>query len=199
MVDYYNAIIPTVIETTNKGERAYDIWSRLMKDRILFLGSEIDDRTANVLIAQMLFLASEDPEKEINLYINSPGGLVSAGLAVYDTMQFIKCPVATTCIGLAASMAAVLLCAGQKGKRSILPNARVMIHQPSGGVRGQATDIEIQAREISTLKSKLTEILSRHTGKDVDVVRADCERDYYMDADAAHAYGIVDNKVKVSK
>lgn len=190
-------LIPTVIEQTHKGERAYDLWSRLMKDRILFLGSEIDDRVANILVAQLLFLASEDSEKEINLYINSPGGSVSAGLAIYDTMQFVKPPIVTTCIGMAASMAAVLLCAGAPGKRGALPNSRVMIHQPWGAARGQASDIEITAREIGKMKEKLASIISQHSGKDLEQVLKDCDRDYYLSAEEARAYGIVDRVIGV--
>lgn len=192
-------LIPTVIEQTHKGERAYDIWSRLMKDRILFLGSEIDDHVANVLVAQLLFLKSEDPEKEINLYINSPGGLVSAGLAIYDTMQYLSCPIVTTCIGQAASMAAVLLLAGAPGKRNALPNSRIMIHQPLGGVFGQASDIEIQAREILKTKERLNEIIAKHTGQPLERVIKDADRDYYMSAAEANQYGIVDRVVSVGK
>jgi ATP-dependent Clp protease, protease subunit len=199
MADEYVALIPTVIEQTSKGERAYDLWSRLMKDRILFLGSAINDHVANILVAQLLFLASEDSEKEINLYINSPGGLVSAGLAIYDTMQFVSCPIATTCVGSAASMAAVLLCAGAKGKRRVLPNARVMIHQPLGGTYGQATDIEIATKQILKSKKKLIDIIRKHSGQPADKVWQDCERDYYMDSDEAVAYGLVDGVVTTSR
>lgn len=188
-------LIPTVIEQTHKGERAYDLWSRLMKDRILFLGSAINDHVANIMVAQLLFLASEDPDKEINVYINSPGGSVTAGLAIYDTMQYVKCPIVTTCVGMAASMAAILLCAGTPGKRSVLPNSRVMIHQPMGGAYGQASDIEITAREIGKLKEKLTAIISKHSGKPIEQVRLDCDRDYYLDADEAVTYGLVDRVV----
>mgnify|MGYP001579065384 CR=1 FL=1 len=187
-----NQLVPTVIESTHRGERVYDLWSRLMKDRILFLGSPIDDHVANIMVAQLLFLASEDPEKEINIYINSPGGGVNAGLAIYDTMQLVKCPIVTTCVGMAASMAAVLLAAGRPGKRNILPNSRVMIHQPSGGAYGQVSDIEITAKEIVRLKEKLLQILAKHTGKPIEQVRADSDRDYYMDADESVTYGIVD-------
>lgn len=199
MNDEIMSLIPTVIEQTHKGERAYDLWSRLMKDRILFLGSAINDHVANILVAQLLFLASEDPDKDINLYINSPGGGVSAGMAIYDTMQYVKCPIVTTCVGMAASMAAVLLCAGAPGKRFVLPNSRVMIHQPLGGAYGQASDIEITAREIIKLKAKLTGIISRHSNQPIDRVRADCDRDYYMDAEEAVAYGIVDKVVQGGK
>src|SRR5688500_2547682 len=160
-------LVPTVIEQTHRGERAYDIWSRLMKDRIVFLGTEINDDVANVIVAQLLFLESEDPEKDVNLYINSPGGSVSAGLAIYDTLQYVRCPISTICIGQAASMAAVILAAGTKGKRRTLPNSRVMIHQPLGGARGQASDIQIQAREILKIKERLNEILAKHTGRTV--------------------------------
>lgn len=195
-----NFLVPTVIEQTHKGERAYDLWSRLMKDRILFLGSEIDDHVANVMVAQLLFLQSEDSEKEINIYINSPGGSVYAGLAIYDTMQFVKCPIVTTCVGMAASMAAVLLLAGTNGKRNILPNSRVMIHQPMGGAWGQESDIAIQAREIMKAKKKLYEIISKHTGKTIEQVEQDCDRDYYMNADESLQYGIVDRVIsKVKK
>lgn len=192
----YDLLIPTVIEQTNKGERAYDLWSRLMKDRILFLGSAINDHVANVLVAQLLFLSSEDSEKEINIYINSPGGSVSAGLAIYDTMQFIPCPVATTCVGMAASMAAVLLAAGTKGRRTMLPNSKTMIHQPLGGAYGQASDIEITAAQILKTKKKLYDILSKHTGQSFEKVSADCDRDYYMDSDESVGYGLVDRVVK---
>lgn len=192
-------LIPTVIEQTNHGERAYDLWSRLMKDRILFLGSAINDSVANILVAQLLFLASEDGEKEINLYINSPGGSVSAGLAIYDTMQFISCPVSTTCVGMAASMGAVLLAAGSKGKRRVLPNSKVMIHQPWGGAEGQASDIQIQAEQIMKSKKKLIEIIAKHSGQPFEKVMADCDRDYYMDSEASVAYGIVDSVVLRTK
>lgn len=195
-----NFLVPTVIEQTHKGERAYDLWSRLMKDRILFLGSEIDDHVANVMVAQLLFLQSEDSEKEINIYINSPGGSVYAGLAIYDTMQFVKCPIVTTCVGMAASMAAVLLLAGTQGKRNILPNSRVMIHQPLGGAFGQESDIAIKAKEILKAKKKLYEIISKHTGKSIEQVEQDCDRDYYMSADESLQYGIVDRVIsKVKK
>lgn len=199
MDNEYLALIPTVIEQTNRGERAYDIWSRLMKDRILFLGSAINDHVANILVAQLLFLASEDAEKDINLYINSPGGSVTAGMAIYDTMQIVTCPIKTTCVGMAASMGAVLLAAGDKGKRRVLPNSRVMIHQPLGGAYGQVSDVQIMADQMAKTKKKLIEILHKHTGQSIEKLTLDCDRDYYMDADESVAYGIVDDIVKVSK
>ena len=189
-------LVPTVIEQTGRGERAYDIYSRLLKDRIIFLGTPIDDTVANIIIAQLLFLQMEDSKKDINLYIHSPGGYVTAGMAIYDTMQFMTCDVATYCIGMAASMGAVLLAAGTKGKRFSLPNSRIMIHQPSGGARGQASDISIQAKEILRLKKSLNEIMASHTGQPVDRIERDMERDNYMSADAAKEYGIVDEVVK---
>ncbi len=189
-------LVPTVIEQTGRGERAYDIYSRLLKDRIIFLGTAIDDTVANIIIAQLLFLQMEDSKKDINLYIHSPGGYVTAGMAIYDTMQFMTCDVATYCIGMAASMGAVLLAAGTKGKRFSLPNSRIMIHQPSGGARGQASDISIQAKEILRLKKRLNEIMSFHTGQPVETIDRDMERDNYMSADAAKDYGIVDEVVK---
>jgi ATP-dependent Clp protease protease subunit len=192
-------LVPTVIEQTHRGERAYDIWSRLMKDRIVFLGTEINDDIANVVVAQLLFLESEDPEKDINLYINSPGGSVSAGLAIYDTMQYVRCPVATICIGQAASMGAIILTAGTKGKRRALPNARVMIHQPLGGARGQASDIEIQAREILKMKERLNEILAKHSGQSIDRIHKDGDRDFYMSAIDAKEYGLIDEVVTAHK
>jgi len=188
-------IIPTVVEQTHRGERGWDIFSRLLKDRIVFLGTPIDDTVANVIIAQLLFLESEDPDKEINLYINSPGGSVTAGLAIYDTMQYVRCPLSTICLGQAASMGAVLLCAGRKGKRFALPNSRVLIHQPLGGVSGQASDIEIHAREILKLKDTLNEILSGATGQPIEKIRNDTERDYYMGAHEAQKYGLIDEVV----
>ena len=191
-------LVPTVIEQTHRGERAYDIWSRLMKDRIVFLGTEIHDDLANVIVAQLLFLESEDPEKDVNLYINSPGGSVSAGLAIYDTMQYVRCPITTICIGQAASMAAIILAAGTKGRRKALPHSRIMVHQPAGGVRGQASDIEIAAREVLRMKRSLNEILARHTGQTLDKVEEDAERDFYMSAEAAEKYGVIDDVV-VSK
>ncbi|HEY8446779.1 MAG TPA: ATP-dependent Clp endopeptidase proteolytic subunit ClpP [Thermomicrobiales bacterium] len=185
-------LIPMVVESTNRGERAFDIYSRLLKDRIIFLGHPIDDQIANLVIAQLLFLAHEDPEQDIRLYINSPGGVVYSGLAIYDTMQMIKPDVATFCIGMSASMAAVLLAGGAKGKRFALPNARVMIHQGSAGFRGNVPDIEVAARETLNLTKKLTEILALHTGQPVERVRRDTERDYYMTAQEALEYGLID-------
>ncbi len=187
-----NVIYPHVVETTHRGERTWDIFSRLLKDRIVFLGSGVDDDVANILIAQFLFLESEDPDKDIQLYINSPGGVVTAGLAIYDTMQHVRCPVSTICIGQAASMAAVLLGAGLKGRRFALPNARIMIHQPLGGARGQATDIEIQAREIRHIKDVLTDILVHSTGKAKADVTRDIDRDFYMGPGQAKEYGLID-------
>jgi ATP-dependent Clp protease protease subunit len=181
-----------VVEQSNRGERAYDIYSRLLKDRIIFLGGQIDDNVANVVVAQMLFLESEDPDKDIYLYINSPGGVVTAGLAIYDTMQYIKPDVSTICIGQAASMGAVLLTAGAKGKRFALPNSEIMIHQPSGGAQGQATDIQIMARRIQDMKQKLNAILAENTGKPLEQIAADTERDHFMTAEEAQAYGIID-------
>ncbi len=184
---------PTVVETTHRGERNWDIFSRLLKDRIVFLGTEINDDVANIIIAQFLFLESEDPDKEIMLYINSPGGVVTSGLAIYDTMQYVRCDVSTTCLGMAASMGAVLLGAGTKGRRNALPNARIMIHQPLGGARGQASDIEIQAREIKHLKEVLTGILIDATGKPKDEIVKDIDRDFYLGAASAKEYGLIDN------
>ncbi|MEI6790031.1 MAG: ATP-dependent Clp endopeptidase proteolytic subunit ClpP [Myxococcaceae bacterium] len=186
---------PTVIEQTPRGERAYDIWSRLLKDRIIFLGTAIDDQVSNSIVAQLLFLESEDASKDITLYINSPGGVVSGGLAVYDAMQYVRCDVSTICVGQSASMGAILLCAGAKGKRFILPNSRVMIHQPLGGAQGQATDIEIQAREIIKCKKTLNDILVRHTGKPFEQVEKDTDRDFYLSAQQAIEYGLVDKLV----
>ncbi len=188
-------LTPMVIETTSRGERAYDIYSRLLKDRIVILGSPINDVVASSIVAQLLFLESEDPEKDINLYINSPGGVVSAGLAIYDTMQHIKCDVATTCMGMAASMGAVLLTAGTNGKRSCLPHARVMIHQPLGGVQGQASDIEIEAQEILRIKKELSQIIADHAGKSLDDIIRDSDRNNWMSADEAKDYGLVDNVI----
>src|SRR6202162_2515481 len=185
-------LVPMVVEQTNRGERAYDIYSRLLKDHIIFIGTPIDDHVANLVTAQLLFLESENPDKDISLYINSPGGSVSAGMAIYDTMQFVKPDVATLCMGLAASMGAFLLAAGAKGKRVALPNARVMIHQPLGGARGQASDIEIQARDILYLKERLSQVLSHHTGQPVDRLARDTDRDNFMSGDDAQAYGLVD-------
>ena len=191
----HNMLIPYVVEQTGRGERTYDIYSRLLKDRIIFLGEGIDEHTGNIVVAQMLFLESEDPDKDINLYINSPGGYVSAGLAIYDTMQYIKCPVSTICIGQAASMAAILLAGGTKGKRMALPNARVMIHQPLGGAQGQATEVEIHAREILKLRDRLNDILVQHTGRPKRKIKADTERDYFMSPEEAVEYGIIDRVI----
>ena len=188
-------LVPMVVEQTNRGERSYDIYSRLLKDRIIFLGGEVDDDIANSIVAQMLFLEGDDPDKDIFLYINSPGGSVTAGMAIYDTMQYIKCDVSTICVGLAASMGAFLLAAGAKGKRKALPNAEIMIHQPSGGARGQATDISIQAEQILRIKRRMNEILSERTGTPVEQVAQDTERDYYMTAREALDYGIVDEVI----
>ncbi len=187
-----NNLIPMVVESTNRGERAFDIYSRLLKDRIIFIGTPIDDQVANVVMAQLLFLEGEDPEKDIMLYINSPGGSVYAGLAIYDTMQYVKPRVGTICMGLAASMAAILLAGGAKGLRYSLPNARIMIHQPSGGFQGQATDIEIHAQEILHIRRRIDEILSEHTGKPVEEIHRDSERDYFLTADEAKDYGLID-------
>ncbi|MBX5481479.1 MAG: ATP-dependent Clp endopeptidase proteolytic subunit ClpP [Myxococcaceae bacterium] len=191
--------VPYVIEQTHRGERSYDIYSRLLKDRIIMLGTEIDDDVANVIVAQMLFLESEDPDKDISIYINSPGGSVTAGLAIYDTMQYVKPAVSTICIGQAASMGAVLLLAGAKGKRYSLPNSRIMIHQPMGGARGQATDIDIQAREILRLKARLNEIIQKHTGQPIERIEKDTDRDYFMGAAEAKSYGIIDEVVAHKK
>lgn len=188
-------LIPFVIEHTHRGERSYDIYSRLLKDRIIFLGTPITDEVANVIIAQMLFLESEDPDKDINLYINSPGGSVTAGLAIYDSMQYVQPPVSTLCLGQAASMGALLLAAGDPGKRFALPNSRIMIHQPMGGVSGQATDIEIHAKEILRMKQLLSEIIAKHTGRDMSLVDNDTDRDYFMSAQEAHDYGLIDHVV----
>lgn len=185
-------LIPMVVEQSNKGERSYDIYSRLLKDRIVFLGGEVDDDSANLIVAQLLFLEADDPDKDISLYINSPGGSVTAGMAIYDTMQYIKCDVSTICIGMAASMGAFLLAGGTKGKRYALPNAEIMIHQPSGGAKGQATDIQIVAENILKTKERLNRILSENTGQPYEVVAADTERDNYMTAEEAKAYGLID-------
>jgi ATP-dependent Clp protease, protease subunit len=189
-------LIPMVIDQSSRGERAYDIYSRLLKDRIIFLGTAMNDEVANLLIAQLLFLESEDPDKDINFYINSPGGIVTAGLAVYDTMQYIKPDIATVCIGQAASMGALLLTAGARGKRYSLPNSRILIHQPMGGFQGQASDIEIQAREILRMKETLNLILVNHTGKNLDQISKDTDRDYFMSGEEAKEYGIVDHVIK---
>ena len=186
------ALVPIVVEQTGRGERAYDIYSRLLKERIIFIGSPIEDTVASLTIAQMLFLAAEDRDKDISVYLNSPGGYISSGLAIYDTMQYIKPDVATICIGQASSMAAVLLAAGKNGKRSVLPNSRVMIHQPLGGAHGQASDIEIQAKEILTLRTKINEILSVNTGQSLKKIEKDSDRSYFMSAEEAKVYGIVD-------
>jgi len=189
-------LVPMVIEQTGRGERSYDIYSRLLKDRIIFIGQEIEDTTANLVVAQLLFLESEDPDKDVYLYINSPGGVITSGLAIYDTMQYIKCPVSTICTGQAASMAALLLAGGDKGKRIALPNARIMIHQPSGGARGQAVDIEIQAQEILRMRAITNEILTRHTGQPIERVQADTDRDFFMSPEEAVAYGVVDKVIE---
>jgi ATP-dependent Clp protease, protease subunit len=188
-------LIPIVIEQSGRGERAYDIYSRLLKDRIIFLGTAVTDEIANLIIAQLLFLESEDPDKDINFYINSPGGLVTAGLAIYDTMQYIKADVSTLCVGQASSMGALLLAAGAKGKRFSLPHSRILIHQPLGGFQGQATDVEIQAREILRMRQELNEILARHTAQPLDKIERDTERDFFMTGDQAREYGIVDRVI----
>jgi ATP-dependent Clp protease, protease subunit len=188
-------LIPMVIEQSSRGERAYDIYSRLLKDRIIFLGTAMNDEVANLIIAQLLFLESEDPDKDINFYVNSPGGLVTAGLAVYDTMQYIKPDIATVCIGQAASMGAVLLAAGTRGKRYSLPNSRILIHQPMGGFQGQASDIEIQAKEILRMKERLNEILVQHTGKRLEDIQKDTDRDFFMSGEEAKKYGLIDHVI----
>jgi len=185
-------IIPTVIEQTHRGERGWDIFSRLLKDRIVFLGTPVDDQIANIIVAQMLFLESEDPDKDIMLYINSPGGLVTAGMMIYDTMQYVRCDVATICMGQAASMGAFLLAAGTKGKRFALPNSRIMIHQPLGGFQGQATDIDIHAKEILKTRDRMNELLAKHTGHPIDKIKHDTERDFFMSAAEAKEYGVID-------
>jgi ATP-dependent Clp protease protease subunit len=190
------ASVPFVVEQTGRGERAYDIYSRLLKDRIIFIGTPIDDYIANLVVAQMIFLEGEDPDRDINLYIQSPGGVVSAGLAIYDTMQFVKCPVSTLCLGLAASMGAVLLTAGATGKRYCLPNAKVMIHQPLGGASGQATDIEIATREMVKTREQLNGILAKHTGRPIDQIVKDTDRNHWMTAEEAKAYGLVDEIIE---
>lgn len=189
------SLVPYVVEQTSRGERNYDIYSRLLKDRIIFLGEEVNETTASLVVAQLLFLESEDPNKDIQLYINSPGGMVTAGMAIYDTMQYIKCDVSTICIGLAASMGAFLLAGGTKGKRYALPNAEIMIHQPSGGAKGQATEIEIAAENILKTKKRLNEILAENTGKHYNVISADTERDHYMSAQEAADYGLIDGVI----
>ncbi|MBH0176646.1 MAG: ATP-dependent Clp endopeptidase proteolytic subunit ClpP, partial [Nitrospira sp.] len=188
-------LVPIVVEQTNRGERAYDIYSRLLKDRIIFLGAPIDDVFANLVIAQLLFLEAEDPEKDINLYVNSPGGSVTAGLGIYDTMQYVKPPINTICLGQAASMGALLLTAGTRGKRFALPNARVMIHQPLGGFQGQATEIDIHAREILKIRERLNEIMAKHTGQTIEKISHDTERDYFMSAEEAKRYGLIDEVI----
>lgn len=190
------ALVPFVVEQTGRGERSYDIYSRLLKDRIIFLGGNINDYTANLIIAQMLFLESEDPDKDIHLYINSPGGVVSAGMAIYDTMQYLKAPVATICMGQAASMGAVLLAAGRSGKRYALPHSRIMIHQPLGGFQGQATDINIHAQEILRLREELNRLLAHHTGQKIKKISQDTERDFFMGSTEAQEYGIVDEIIE---
>lgn len=190
------SLVPMVVEDTGRGERAYDIYSRLLKDRIIFLGGAIEDHMANLVIAQLLFLESEDPDRDIHLYINSPGGVVTAGMAIYDTMQYLKAPVSTICVGQAASMGAVLLAAGSAGKRFALPHARVMIHQPLGGFQGQASDISIHAQEILRMRETLNGVLAKHTGQDLTKIAADTERDFFMDSETARSYGIIDSIVK---
>ncbi|MBI2371176.1 MAG: ATP-dependent Clp endopeptidase proteolytic subunit ClpP [Deltaproteobacteria bacterium] len=195
MNERLNYLIPIVVEQTPRGERAYDIYSRLLKDRIVFLGTPINDDVANVIIAQLLFLESEDPDKDIHLYINSPGGLVTSGLAIYDTMQYIKPKISTLCMGLAASMGALLLAAGEPGKRFALPHSRILIHQPSGGFQGQATDIDIHAKEILRLRERLNMILAQHTGQPMERIQADTERDFFMSGEDAKAYGLIDEVI----
>ena len=194
--EYMSNLVPMVVEQSNKGERAYDIYSRLLKERIIFLTGQINDNVASLVTAQLLFLEAEDPKKEIYLYINSPGGLVTAGLGIYDTMQYVKPDISTLCIGQAASMGSFLLAAGTKGKRFSLPNSRIMVHQPSAGFQGQATDIEIHANEVLSLKKRLNEIYSRHTGKNVDEIKAALERDNFMTADVAQSFGLIDEVVE---
>jgi len=192
-------LIPTVIEKNQYGERAYDIYSRLLKDRIIFLGGPVSDATANSIIAQLLFLASRDPEKDIQFYINSPGGVVTAGMAIYDTMQYVKCPVSTVCVGLAGSMAATLLTAGTKGKRFALPNAEVLLHQVMGGITGEAIEVEITAKQIVKIKDKLNKILAKHTGQPLDRIEKDTDRDFYLSAPEAKEYGIIDEVIKTKQ
>jgi len=194
----YNQLVPIVVEQTSRGERSYDIYSRLLKERIIFIGTPIDDYVASLVIAQLLFLSSEDPNKDINFYINSPGGSVSAGLAIYDTMQFVQPDIVTIAMGMAASMAQVLLCAGAPGKRSALPNARILMHQPMGGTQGQATDIEIYTREMLKIRNTLFEIIAKHTGKPLEKIKIDAERDYYLSAQEALDYGIIDKVMERS-
>lgn len=192
-------LVPIVVEQTGRGERAYDIYSRLLKERIIFIGSAVDDNVANLVIAQLLFLEAEDPEKDIHLYINSPGGIISSGLAIYDTMQYIKPDVTTTCMGMAASLAAVLLCAGAKGKRFCLPHARILLHQPMGGVSGQTVDIEIHAREMVTVREQLNKIISTHTGQPLDKIAKDTDRNFWMSPQEAKDYGLIDEVIKTRK
>ncbi len=189
------SLVPMVVEQTSRGERSYDIFSRLLNDRIVMLSEEVNDTTATLVVAQLLYLESQDPDKDIHLYINSPGGSITAGMAIYDTMQYIKCDVSTICVGMAASMGAFLLSSGAKGKRFALPNSEVMIHQPSGGARGQETDIQIQARRLLKMKKHLNTILAENTGKPIDVIEADCERDYFMSANEAAEYGLIDKVI----
>lgn len=193
------SLVPMVVEQTGRGERSYDIFSRLLEDRIIFLGEEVNDASASLVVAQMLYLESKDPDKDIQLYINSPGGSITAGMAIYDTMQYIRCDVSTICIGMAASMGAFLLAAGQKGKRFALPNSEIMIHQPLGGMQGQATDIQIHAERIIKMKQHLNEILSERTGQPLDVIAADTERDNFMSAEKAKAYGLIDQVIESKK
>ena len=195
MKEQAQVLVPMVVEQSPRGERAYDIYSRLLKDRIIFIGTPVDDVISNLIIAQLLFLQNEDPGKEISMYINTPGGSVTAGLAIYDTMQFVKPPVATYCVGQAASMGALLLCAGAKGKRFALPDARIMIHQPWGGMQGTASDISIQAREILRLREKINELLVKHTGKSLEKIEKDTDRDYFMSAEEAKEYGVIDEVI----
>ena len=199
MREMNQSLVPMVVEQTGRGERAYDIFSRLLRDRIVFVGTAIDDEVSNLIIAQLLFLQAEDAEKDVSLYINSPGGSVTAGMAIYDTIQYLKCDVATYCVGQASSMAAVLLAAGTSGKRMALPNARIMIHQPWGGVQGQAADISIQAKEILRLRDRVNEILSQHTGKSLEMIARDTDRDFFMSAAEAREYGILDEVVQSRK
>ena len=195
MSEHDQVLVPMVVEQSPRGERAYDIYSRLLKDRVVFIGTPVDDIVSNLIIAQLLFLQNEEPDREISIYINSPGGSVTAGLAIYDTIQFVKPPVATYCVGQAASMGALLLCAGAKGKRFALPAARIMIHQPWGGVQGAATDISIQAREILRLREKINELLVKHTGQKLEKIQKDTDRDYFMSAEEAKEYGIIDEVI----
>ncbi len=198
-LDAQGFIIPTVIEQTHRGERGWDIFSRLLKDRIVFLGTPVDDQIANIVVAQLLFLESEDPDKDIMLYINSPGGLVTAGMMIYDTMQYVRCDVATICMGQAASMGAFLLAAGAKGKRFALPNSRIMIHQPLGGFQGQATDIDIHAKEILKTRDRMNELMGKHTGHPIEKIKHDTERDYFLSADESKAYGLIDDVLMKKK